>query len=33
LPKLPRFELVGRPVRSLKMNERGFESLPARLMT
>ncbi len=33
LPKLPRFELVGRPVRSLKMNERGFESLPARLVT
>ena len=32
LPRLPRFELAGTPVRSLKMNERGFESLPVRLV-
>lgn len=31
LPLLPKFELAGSPVRSLKMNERGFESLPLRM--
>jgi hypothetical protein len=31
LPMMPSFEVYGTPIRSLKMNERGFESLPVRM--